>query len=89
MANFTGEIILSRTDPDKDKLILTGDPKTMIFVLCLVDKKAVIKPAISTSKDYIKYIKSNTLKKIELNMSSDEVTKSMILSILQYSKITK
>lgn len=89
MANFAGEIVLSKTDPDKDKLVLTGDPQTMIFVLCLVDKKAVIKPSINSSKDYIKYIKSNTLKKIELDMSSDEVTKGIILSILQYSKIIK
>lgn len=86
MANFAGEIVLSKTDPDKDKLILTGDPKTLVFLLCLVDKESLLNPAISNNKDYVKYIKSNNLRKVELDLSSSKTTKEMILSILSFSK---
>ena len=86
MANFEGEIILSKTDPDKDKLVLTGDPKTLIFLVSLIEKSAILKPNITSNKDYAKFIKSNNLKKVELDISSSGVSKSMLLSILSFSK---
>ena len=86
MANFEGELVLSKSDPDKDKLILTGDPKTLIFLVSLIDKSAVLKPAINSSKDYIKYIKANNLKKVEIDINSSGVSKEMILSILSFAR---
>ncbi len=86
MANFEGELVLSRSDPDKDKLILTGDPKTLIFLISLIDKSAVLKPKITSNKDYIKYIKANNLKKVELDINSSSVSKEIILSILSFAR---
>ena len=86
MANFEGELVLSNSDPDKDKLILTGDPKTLIFLISLIDKSAVLKPKITSNKDYIKYIKANNLKKVELDINSTGVSKEMILSILSFAR---
>lgn len=86
MANFEGELVLSGSDPDKDKLILTGDPKTLIFLISLIDKSAVLKPKITSNKDYIKYIKANNLKKVELDINSSSVSKEIILSILSFAR---
>ena len=87
MADFNSELVLSKTDPSKDKLVLTGDSVSLIFLVTLIDKDDIIKPKINSDKDYVKLIQASNLKKVELDINSAAVTKSMILSMLSLSDI--
>lgn len=87
MSDFNSELVLSKTDPSKDKLVLTGDSVSLLFLVTLIDKDAIIKPKINSDKDYVKLIKASNLKKVELDINSAAVTKSMILSMLSLSDI--
>lgn len=89
MADFGGYLILDDKKVENDRLYLYGEPKSLALLMTLIDKELLVKPKITSNKQYLAYLKKPSLKSIEIKIGTEKIPKDAILSVLQFVGIIK